>query len=103
MDFIRFLLIGNLLYVPLKEMKIRYIILWKRVQKLKIKYANLTANIARLRRECMDSDERIKGLRKIVEALRKEAQFKDEVSKVQREELKRLRARNGRYGRRSSL
>ncbi|KAG4982973.1 hypothetical protein JHK87_027722 [Glycine soja] len=29
-------------FVPLKEMKIRYIILWKRVQKLRIKYANLS-------------------------------------------------------------
>ena len=32
-----------------------------------------------MQRECMDSDERIKGLRKLVEALRKEAQFKDGV------------------------
>lgn len=94
---------------PLKEMKIRYIIMWKKVQRLRIKSANLSASIAMLRRDCIASDERIKKLRMLVAALRKEAQFKDEVHKAQQEELKRLREKtilSGNYppyGRRSSL
>ncbi|KAG5134460.1 hypothetical protein JHK82_025648 [Glycine max] len=75
----------------LMKMRIRYIIEWRKLKKLKIKVAKLIAKLAMLKRDCIELAEENKESMMRLEALTQEAQLQDEVYQAQLEEIQSLK------------